>query len=143
MTDQPTNPTPAGEGDAAPAPSMPAPATSPPAPSTATPSGTPAPATFEQRMDDFGRRAGATGERLGREAEAAADRWSKDPALNAAGDTLARVWGLLVLAVGLWFFADVTLGLDVPAIAWRELWPIALIVLGLAVLFRAMAGRRA
>ena len=66
-------------------------------------------------MEDFGHRAEAAGEKLGRDAEAAAHRWSKDPSVVAAGDTAARVWGLLVLAVGLWFFADITLGMDMPA----------------------------
>jgi hypothetical protein len=99
--------------------------------------------TFEQRMDDFGKRAGEAGEKLGRDAEAAAERWKRDPAITGATDTATRVWGVIVLAIGLWFFADVTLGLDMPAVAWRDLWPLALIVLGLAVLLRGMASRRA
>ena len=126
MSDQPTNPTDA----TAPPPS---PASEPP-PTTSR--------TFEQRVNNFGRQAGAAGEKLGRDAEAAAQRWSKDPAMVAAGDTVARVWGLLVLAVGLWFFADITLQLDMPSIAWRELWPLALIVLGVAVVVRGLASRR-
>jgi len=93
-------------------------------------------------MEDFGRRAEAAGEKFGRDAEAAAHRWSKDPSVAAAGDTAARVWGLLVLAVGLWFFADITLGMNMPSVAWRDVWPIALIVLGLAVLLRGVASRR-
>jgi hypothetical protein len=126
MTDQPTS------------------ASDAPDPEAPTPTPPPAePRTFEKRMEDFGHRAGEAGEKLGREAEAAAQRWSKDPAVVAAGDTAARVWGVLVLAVGLWFFADITLGMDVPAVAWRDLWPVALIVLGLAVLIRGMASRRA
>jgi hypothetical protein len=129
MTDQPTNAADASDSGTPPA-------TSPPPPPAE-------PRTFEQRMEDFGRRAGAAGEKLGHEAEAAAQRWSKDPSVVAAGDTAARVWGLLVLAVGVWFFADITLGMDVPAIAWRDVWPVALIVLGLAVLVRGMASRRA
>ena len=129
MTDQPTN---ASDTPDPGAPSPPPPETPPPA----------APRTFEERMEDFGRRAGAAGEKLGKEAEEAAQRWSKDPAVAAAGDTAARVWGLLVLAVGLWFFADITLGMDMPAVAWRDVWPVALIVLGLAVLLRGMASRR-
>ena len=127
MTDQPTN-----------APDAPDSGTAPPTP----PPPAAEPRTFEQRMEDFGRRAGAAGEKLGKEAEVAAQRWSKDPAIVAAGDTAARVWGLLVLAVGLWFFADITLGMDMPAISWRDVWPVALIVLGLAVLVRGMASRR-
>ena len=100
------------------------------------------PRTFEQRVDDFGKRAGEAGEKLGREAEAAAERWKKDPAIAGAADTATRVWGLLVLAVGLWFFADVTLGYDMPSIAWRDLWPLALIAIGLLVLVRGMTRRR-
>ena len=127
-TEQPPNPSP----DEPAAPGAPPP---PPPPVE--------PRTFEQRVDDFGKRAGEAGEKLGREAEAAAERWKKDPAIAGAADTATRVWGLLVLAVGLWFFADYTLGLDMPAIAWRDLWPLGLIVLGLAVLIRGMASRRA
>lgn len=98
--------------------------------------------SFEQRMDDFGHRAEVAGERLGRDAEAAAERWKRDPAVAVAGDTAARVWGLVVLGVGLWFFADITLGMAMPAVAWRDVWPLALIVLGLAVVLRGVARRR-
>jgi hypothetical protein len=98
--------------------------------------------TFEERMQGFGREASAAGERLGREAQAAGERWAKDPGVVDAADTAARVWGLLVLAVGLWFFADITLGYDMPAVAWRDVWPIALIAIGLAVVLRGMARRR-
>ena len=49
----------------------------------------------------------------------------------------------MLLAVGLWFFADVTLGYDMPSIAWRDLWPLALIVIGLSwSWFEAMTRRR-
>jgi hypothetical protein len=127
MTDQPTNATDAPDSG------TPPPASPPPA----------EPRTFERRMEEFGHRAGAAGEKLGKEAEAAAQRWSKDPSVVGAADTATRVWGLLVLAVGVWFFADITLGMDMPAIAWRDVWPVVLIVLGLAVLVRGMASRRA
>jgi hypothetical protein len=110
-----------------------------PPPATEPPAGQ----TFEQRMEDFGHRAEAAGERFGREAEAAAERWSKDPSVVAAGDTAARVWGLVVLGAGLWFFTDITLGMDMPAVAWRDVWPLALIVLGLVVVLRGVARRRA
>lgn len=110
---------------------------------TPPPSEPPSSQTFEQRMEDFGHRAEAAGERLGREAEAAAERWKKDPAVAAAGDTAARVWGLVVLGVGLWFFADITLGMAMPAVAWRDVWPLALIIVGLAVVLRGVARRRA
>ena len=131
MTDQPKN-----------ASDAPEPGTPPTTPPT-TPTPPPAEArSFEQQMEELGRRAGAAGEKFGKEAEAAAKRWSKDPTVVGAADTATRVWGLFVLAVGVWFFADITLGIEMPAIAWRDVWPVALIALGLAVLVRGMASRR-
>lgn len=40
------------------------------------------------------------------------------------------VFGAILVALGLWFFADQTLGLDMPRIRWSELWPILIIGLG-------------
>lgn len=151
MTDprtEPTRPesTPEQASDATPEPTLDqAPAATPePTPEQAA-EATPQPPleeTFEQRMEDFGRRAEAAGERWGRQAEATGERWSKDPAVVGAADTAGRVWGVLVLAIGLWFLADVTLGMDMPAIAWRDLWPVALIAVGLAVVLRGLSSRR-
>lgn len=67
---------------------------------------------------------------------------ARPPAFEQRVEGFGRVWGLLLLAVGLWFFADITLGLDMPAVAWRDLWPVALIVVGLAVVLRGLAIRR-
>jgi cell wall-active antibiotic response 4TMS protein YvqF len=99
--------------------------------------------TFEERMERFGKEAGQAGERFGKRAEQAANRWSRDPGVVQVADTAGRVWGLIVLALGLWFFADVTLGFDMPQVAWRDLWPVALIGIGLLVLARGMTRRRA
>jgi len=38
--------------------------------------------------------------------------------------------GVVLLAIGGWYFADRTLGLDLPRLNWNDLWPIALILLG-------------
>lgn len=38
--------------------------------------------------------------------------------------------GLVILAVGLWYFADRTLGLELPRLDADQLWPIAVIGLG-------------
>ena len=57
---------------------------------------------------------------------------------------LAFVGILLALTkpVGLWLFADVTLGLDLPTIRWGQLWPIGLIVVGAIILYGSRLGRR-
>ena len=94
--------------------------------------------SFEERVERFGRDAEAAGERIGREAEAAGKRIASDRNVVRAADTAARAWGLVVLLVGLWFLADVTFGMDMPGIPWGDIWPIAIILVGLAVLFRGM-----
>lgn len=96
-----------------------------------TPDPTPKP-TFEARMEG-----------LGHEAEAAGKRLASDPVVAGVALTLARTWGLIVLAVGLWFFADVTLALDMPAVPWGDLWPLAIILVGLFIVVRGMTRRRA
>lgn len=99
--------------------------------------------TFEERMERFGQEAGEAGRRIGEQAEAAGKRLAADPAIASAGDAAARVWGLILLAAGVWFLADITLDMDMPSIAWRELWPLALILVGLVIVFRGVVRRRA
>ena len=123
-------------------PSTPDTPSSPDAPSTPDAPTTPGP-SFEQRMERFGQEAEEAGKRIGQQAEDAGRRLAENPAVKDAADTAARVWGLLVLAVGLWFFAEVTLGYDMPAIPWRDVWPLGLIVIGLAVVVRGMTRRGA
>lgn len=38
--------------------------------------------------------------------------------------------GLVILGVGIWYFADRTLGLELPRIEADQLWPLAVIALG-------------
>ncbi len=97
--------------------------------------------TFEQRMERFGQEAGAAGERFGRQAEAAADRWSRDPAVSGAFSAAGVAFGLILLALGLWFLADITLGMNLPRVPWGDLWPLALILIGLVVAARGMTRR--
>lgn len=40
------------------------------------------------------------------------------------------VLGAILLVIGLWFFADQTLELDMPRLNWSQLWPVFLIALG-------------
>ena len=62
-------------------------------------------------------------------------RWS------SARDTGAIVWGLILLAIGLWFFLDTTLGIAMPRINWRDAWPIVLIVIGAIVIAQGLRRR--
>ena len=47
-----------------------------------------------------------------------------------SGHTGAIVFGVILVAIGLWFFADQTLGLEMPNLRWSELWPLIIIALG-------------
>jgi hypothetical protein len=56
-------------------------------------------------------------------------------------DIVARAWGLLLLLAGLWFFGAVTLRLDLPAVAWGDVWPAGLILLGGFIVLRGALRR--
>jgi hypothetical protein len=51
------------------------------------------------------------------------------------------VFGAILLVIGLWFFADQTLGLDMPSLRWSQLWPIFLIGLGVWIAIGSMRRR--
>jgi hypothetical protein len=51
------------------------------------------------------------------------------------------VFGVILLAIGLWFFADQTLGLDMPRLSWSQLWPILLIGFGAWIAIGSMRRR--
>ena len=104
--------------------------------------GLPPPApSFEARMESIGKDVGTRMEGLGKEVEVAAKSWSHDPNVKRNLTVLGRMWGLVLLAAGVWLFAGVTLGYDLPSLPLRDLWPVALIVLGGAVILRGF-GRR-
>jgi hypothetical protein len=118
-------------------PNVPSAAESPPlapAPATPSPGSGPLDPSFEHRFEQ-------RMEGLGREVEDAAQRWSKDPGVTSNLTMLGRLWGLVLLAVGAWLFAGVTLGYDLPSVPVRDLWPLLLIVLGALVLVRGLARR--
>lgn len=52
--------------------------------------------------------------------------------------TAAILVGLILIGVGLYFFVDRTLGIDLPDVRWSSLWPVLLIVLGAIVLVRSV-----
>ncbi|HEX5824960.1 MAG TPA: tetraspanin family protein [Candidatus Limnocylindrales bacterium] len=54
---------------------------------------------------------------------------------------VAIVVGLIILAVGIYYFIDRTLGVAMPRIQWGSLWPVLLIVLGGVVVLRSMQRR--
>ena len=54
------------------------------------------------------------------------------------GRTGTIVFGLILVVVGLWFFADQTLGIEMPRLRISELWPLVLIVIGGWVLLSSM-----
>lgn len=147
MTDANQEPAPVPTGEPAAA-ATGAPAGAPAGAATGEPTAAPAPTPpdtadqLQHRMQAFGKEAQEAGQRLGREAQVAGDRWSRDPSVLRVADAGARLWGLVLLAVGLWFFAQVTLGLPLPNIAWRDLWPAVLVLIGLFVILRGMTRRR-
>ncbi len=54
------------------------------------------------------------------------------------GRTASLILGLILVAVGLWFFAQYTLGLDLPTVRWSQLWPLILILIGGWILLGSM-----
>ena len=72
--------------------------------------------------------------------------WHGEPArarkTRQAPNPSDLVLGLALLAVGIWFFADVTLRLDLPAVTWGDIWPLVLMVIGGLIVLRGI-GRRA
>ena len=53
----------------------------------------------------------------------------------------ALVAGIALVAIGLYFFIDRTLGIALPRIQWSTIWPVILIAIGLIILFRAVRRR--
>ncbi|CAN5638978.1 hypothetical protein BH20CHL7_BH20CHL7_06080 [soil metagenome] len=70
-----------------------------------------------------------------------ADTWRPERH-DDTGRMASVVFGLLLLGVGLWFFADRTLGLDLPRISWSQFWPVILIVLGVWIVLGARRRHR-
>ena len=65
------------------------------------------------------------------------DKDRSEPKANLA----AIVVGLIILAVGVYFFLDRTLGVAMPPVRWSSLWPVILIVVGGLVLIRSIQRR--
>ena len=65
--------------------------------------------------------------------------WRPPP--HDSGRNASLVFGVIILVVGLWFFATRTLGLDLPRLDWGQLWPIVLIAIGGLIVLNAMRRR--
>jgi uncharacterized membrane protein len=50
-------------------------------------------------------------------------------------DAGGLIFGGVLLAVGIYYLLQRTLGLDIPDLDWDQLWPIAVILLGGAILY--------
>ena len=45
----------------------------------------------------------------------------------------ALIFGLIVLGVGIYYFAQKTLGLAIPDLDWERIWPLIIIAVGVLV----------
>jgi hypothetical protein len=70
---------------------------------------------------------------------------SPPPMWRSRGDDPGRmgtiILGAILLVIGLWFFADQTLELEMPRLSWSQLWPIFLIGLGAWIAIGSMRRR--
>jgi hypothetical protein len=58
------------------------------------------------------------------------------------GRNASLILGVIIVFVGLWFFAEQTLGLDLPSLDWAELWPMVLIAFGAWIVLGAIRRTR-
>lgn len=54
------------------------------------------------------------------------------------GRAASVVFGLILLAIGLWFFVEQTLGIELPRVRWSQFWPVILIGLGVWIVLGSM-----
>jgi hypothetical protein len=64
--------------------------------------------------------------------------WIPPRRRDARPNLVALIVGFALIAFGVWFFVDRTLGIALPAIRWGSIWPIILIVIGAVVLLRSL-----
>jgi uncharacterized membrane protein len=64
--------------------------------------------------------------------------WAPPRKKDDGGRLVSVLVGLVLLAFGLWFFAEYTLGIDLPTIRWSQLWPLFLILIGGAIVVGAL-----
>jgi hypothetical protein len=57
------------------------------------------------------------------------------------GRAASVVFGFILLAIGLWFFVEQTLGIELPRVRWSQFWPVILIGLGVWIVLGSMRRR--
>lgn len=67
--------------------------------------------------------------------------WFPPPDKERGPSLAALVAGLALVAIGLYFFLDRTLGVALPRIQWSTVWPVILIAIGAIILFRSVRRR--
>lgn len=65
----------------------------------------------------------------------------RDGRPRRGGQGFRLLLGVIFILVGAWFFVERTLGIDLPRIPWRDLWPVFLIALGAWIAFRGASRR--
>ena len=63
------------------------------------------------------------------------------PPASDSGRNVSLIFGVIVLVIGLWFFATRTLGLDLPDVDWGTFWPVILIAIGAWIVIGAFRQR--
>jgi uncharacterized integral membrane protein len=68
--------------------------------------------------------------------------WASPRRRDDSGRLGSIVVGLVILGLGLWFFASETLQLEMPDISWRQAWPVILIAIGAWMVLGTVRRRR-
>ena len=63
------------------------------------------------------------------------------PPKQSGANVASIIVGAVILLIGVWYFLDETLEIQMPRISWGELWPILLILLGGVILYRSAVSR--
>jgi hypothetical protein len=64
------------------------------------------------------------------------------PPRSDPGRSGTILFGVILIVLGLWFFAERTLGIALPHVDWGSLWPVVLIGLGIWMLIGAASRTR-
>ncbi len=63
------------------------------------------------------------------------------PPRSRESNVASIVVGIILLAIGVWYLLDQTLGIQMPRINWSDTWPIFLIAIGGIMLVRSARRR--